>query len=412
MNPGRYVLPILGLAVAVATTATTPAPAPAPSPKIVVSGRVRVYNFTRSYRTGTIDTQATSIALKLHLETAPRDGLGAGLTYYSANPFSNGAIVPNELESSLPGVALNTLAEIYAQYRSRGTLVRIGRQTLQTPFANPADSRTILVTYEGIGLTQALPRQWTLSAYRIDRVKNRTVATFTPTSFVTATPTGGFAALGLARASKRGTFQAWVYRFDRLSSLLYADGSTTLALSHGWRAAASAQFATENGLSNSVLGPISGHLYGARVVAGARNLEFGLAYDRVPDVPGAYKRGALLSPYTFGDNSDPLYTTLIGASLVEKAGPGQAYVLSSTFTSDDKRFKGILARGRFDLLTTLAAPKNEMYETDFDVAYDLLRPKSPTDPHGLWFHERYFAQDTTVKPYTYQQSRLFLDYTW
>jgi hypothetical protein len=400
------------LVLAVAIIAAAPAPGPSPSPKVVVSGRVRAYNFTRSYKTDTRDTQATSIALKLHVETAPRDGLGAGLTYYSPTPFSNAANAPNELETSLPGVTLNTLAEIYAQYRSHGTLVRVGRQTVQTPFANPADSRTIPVTYEGIGLTQALARGWTLWAYRIDRVKNRTVATFTPTSFVTTTPTGGFAALGLARASKRGAFQAWAYRFDRLSTLLYADGTTTFASSHGWRISGAAQFATENGLPNSVLGPIAGHLYGARLLAGARNLEFGLAYDRVPDVPGTYKRGALLSPYTFGDNSDPLFTTLIGASLVEKASPGQAYTLSGTFTSTDKRFKGILARGRFDLLTTPAVPKNELYETDFDVAYNLLRPRSPTDPHGLWFHERYFVQDTTGKPYTYQQSRLFLDYTW
>jgi len=399
-----------GLAVAVATLGATPAPAP--SAKLVVSGRIRAYNFTRSYRTGTTDTQATSIALKLHVETAPHDGLGAGLTYYSANPFSNGAIVPAELESSLPGTTLNTLAEAYLQYRSRGTLVRVGRQSLQTPFAGPADSRTIPVTYEGVGLTQTLARGWTLSAYRIDRVKNRTVATFTPVSFVTAVPTGGFGAFGLARASKRGTFQAWAYRFDRLSSLLYADGATTLPLAHGWHATASAQFAAENGLADGVLGPVTGHLYGARLAAGARALEFGLAYDRVPAVAGTYKNGALLSPYTFGDNSDPLFTTLIGASLVEKAVPGQAYVLSGTFSSSDKRFKGILARGRFDLLTSPAVPRNELYETDFDVAYNLLRPRSPNDPHGLWFHERYFVQDTTVKPYTYQQSRFFIDYTW
>ncbi|HEY8322081.1 MAG TPA: OprD family outer membrane porin [Candidatus Baltobacteraceae bacterium] len=198
---------VAGLAVAVATLGATPAPAP--SPKIAVSGRVRAYNFTRSYRTGAVDTQAASIALKLHVETAPHDGLGAALTYYSANPFSNGAIAPNEIETSLPGTTLNTLAEIYVQYRSRGTLVRLGRQTLQTPFANPADSRTIPVTYEGVGATQALARGWTLAAYRIDRVKNRTAATFTPASFVTTVPTGGFAAFGLVRASKRGTFQAW-----------------------------------------------------------------------------------------------------------------------------------------------------------------------------------------------------------
>ncbi|HEY8322080.1 MAG TPA: hypothetical protein VIG46_09865 [Candidatus Baltobacteraceae bacterium] len=55
---------------------------------------------------------------------------------------------------------------------------------------------------------------------------------------------------------------------------------------------------------------------------------------------------------------------MIGASLVEKAVPGQAYVLSGTFTSSDKRFRGILARGWFDLLTSPAVPKNELYETD------------------------------------------------
>jgi hypothetical protein len=403
---------LVGLAAALSALAVAPTPAPSPKPKIVVSGRVRAYNFARSYRTGTTDTQASSLGLKLHAESTPHNGLGVGLTYYSAYPFSDGGIVPAELETSLPGVKLNTLAEAYAQYTSRATLIRVGRQTLATPFANAADSRVIPVTFEGIGVAQALSPVWTLFAYRIDRTKNRTAATFTPTSFVTATPTGGFAALGLTRSTKRGTFQLWAYQFDRISSLLYADGSSAFATGRTWHASAAAQYASENGATGGVLGSFGEHLYGARLGAGSGNLELVLAYDRVPAVLGAYKSGALLSPYTFGDNADPLYTTLIGASLVEKASPGQAYVVSSTYTSENKRFKGILARGRFDLLTTASIPKNELYESDADVAYNLLRPRSATDPHGLWFHERFFVQDTTVKPYKYEQNRLFVDYTW
>jgi hypothetical protein len=114
---------VLGLAAALSTLAV------APKPRFVVSGRVRAYGFARSYKTGTTDTQASSIALKVHVETAPHDGLGIGLTYYSAFLFSNGAIAPAELESSLPGVRLNTLAEAYAQFGNSHTLIRAGRTT-------------------------------------------------------------------------------------------------------------------------------------------------------------------------------------------------------------------------------------------------------------------------------------------
>ncbi len=391
----------MSLILAAIIAVAQPTPKPSPAPVISVSGRVRAYNFARWYQTGATSQQATSAAVRLHFETVSRKPFSLAYTYYSAYPIGSAGIAPANLEPSLPGVRLTTTAEAYAQYRTGGLTVRAGRQILSTPWTNPGDSRLVPIAFDGASVAGTLAHGWSISALRMISVKNRTATGFAGTNFVSNVPNAGFAALGAAR----GTTSMWYYKFSGVATMLYGETARTWKIGHA-RLGAQAQYASENATSG-LLGRIASHLYGARLSAGAGLVDVAVAYDRIPNVVGAYRNGALVSPYTFGDNNDPLFATGIGATLIDKASAGQALYVTATYTSSNKRLKLILGQVRDELLA--GAVSSSLSENDADLAYAIFVRKNG---QSLWLHERAFAQKSPGAPYTYGQSRFYFDYTW
>lgn len=182
---------------ALAETSATPAPnviaqgspAPKATPKpFAYRGYVRAYDFTRqnasSYnKPGTANQQSFAAAISGHAQYTWFNSLTVGGTYLYSNPF-NGCAQPTthlsqttppgpcsnkanpapalQQDDTLPGFSLNTLYEAYVQYQDKSLYAKVGDQVINTPWANPSDSRLKPVAFRGYDASYKLNPNWTI----------------------------------------------------------------------------------------------------------------------------------------------------------------------------------------------------------------------------------------------------------
>jgi len=89
-----------------------------------------------------------AIGGKLHFETASTDGVSLGASYYGTTEVfndDNGGLVPlrGEMDKSY-----SILGEIYLKYESGKSMLKVGRQEIETPFAQTDDIGMIPNTFE------------------------------------------------------------------------------------------------------------------------------------------------------------------------------------------------------------------------------------------------------------------------
>jgi hypothetical protein len=157
------------LAATVLAASASPAPTPTPKPwieNLTWNGAARAYYFVRSNGNtclasgcnpkGTPDAQAFSSGLKLHgTFTIPRTAWSLGATYFGAEPFGTnapgvlGVGYNPQVDNTLPGYGLSTLGEMYVQYKTPGVFFQTGKEEINTPWANAADSRIVPLLFQG-----------------------------------------------------------------------------------------------------------------------------------------------------------------------------------------------------------------------------------------------------------------------
>lgn len=130
----------------------------------------------------------------------------------------------------------------------------------------------------------------------------------------------------------------WGYQFQNYGTLLYADNSIKFQTSKTVSFSLAAQAGSDNqigngnnAITNDNLGQISSNFVGLQgsVTLDFFNLDVG--FNNVWGPSSAYGNGAIVSPYTYGFASDPLYTTPYMSGLADLSTAGQAYKISPTF---------------------------------------------------------------------------------
>jgi hypothetical protein len=163
-------------AVAAAQGPAAPTPKPAPTPdRVKFSGNVRAYYFTRTNRVGT-NASAFNTEGKLHAEyTFPGSPWTIGVSYFGAEPFGANGQNPGfnkTVDDTLPGYTLSLLGEYYLQYKTKYLSAITGKEIINTPWANPSDSRLVPVIFQGTGVSVNLSPQTTLGAMYMARFRH------------------------------------------------------------------------------------------------------------------------------------------------------------------------------------------------------------------------------------------------
>ncbi len=353
-----------------------------------LTGRFRDYDFSRWYENSAapIDQHANGLAGLFNFRSRRFGGHWRGYaSFYVATDLfgiNNSQMDYRALDTTLFGThTLQSLGQAYLTYQQAGFQIGGGAFPLNTPWMGSSDSRLIPATYEGFfGRWNPAPG-WTLEAIREFRWKSRTSSRFsatnlynsagvagiyggTPDPTVGGTRNPGTFALGSTWAWKTVRADLWYYDFYHFAQMAYGSGSLHLSLQGTDFLIIGIQGLREWSQNSTSLGvPVASSAYGAEVGLGFSASRLILSYDRIPRAVTGFRNGGVVSPYTSGYATDPLYTTSMTAGLVEK-GPGQALKLA-WIQFFEHSFRVILSEAGY--WTTPAYPNT--HETDIDVTW-------------------------------------------
>lgn len=159
------------------------------------------------------------------------------------------------------------------------------------------------------------------------------------TPYLFSDPSAGTVAIGANYMGFDNSYnlRLWAYSFNNYANLVYADNSIKFSpnpqLSFTLAAQGGMEWGeTNNALTNNGYGNVQSNFVGAQ--AGLSYEWFGLTlgYNNVWGPQTAFGNGAIVSPYTYNVNWDPLYSTAWMQGLVGKASAGQAYKIAPSFT--------------------------------------------------------------------------------
>lgn len=123
-----------------------------------------------------------------------------------------------------------------------------------------------------------------------------------------------------------------------------------------------------NALTNDNLGQISSNFVGLQGTFNYDWFGLSLGYNNVWGANSAYGNGAIVTPYTYGFATDPLYSTPYMAGLADFGTAGSALKLSPTFTFLDG---GLAFSTAYTTFNTSVAQWNGTQEYDFTAMYHI-----------------------------------------
>jgi hypothetical protein len=364
-----------------------------------LSGQLRSYYFRRDYSTAsTANARAFALAGLFNYRTPGfLGGFSLGASFFTANALGSKSSDPKRLDATLMGTAnaINALGQAFVQYSGHGVLVRLGDQLINTPWAGASDSRAVPATYQGAYGAFTPVAGLTLTALRITRFKGRTAEGFFKDNLYYS-PTwngdgsyGGISNLPAGARHAPGTLafgatyrfsglkaSAWYYRFLGFAHMVYGQLAGTLRAGSAVEPFAGAQIVHEWGRSNRFAQTgtrffgqpgtaVDSFTLGGIIGAKAYGASLSVSYDQLRrEGPGALGAGALISPYTAGYATDPLYTTSMIRGMVE-LGPGRAWKVRATEGALGKRL--LLSASFAEYRSDFEGLNTELY---FGVIYE------------------------------------------
>lgn len=317
------------------------------------SGYLRSYEWSNNnfYNTN-ISNNIFVVGGKLKAETGTVDGFSAGAAFYTSHTPQSTYNDPTSYDPTL-GTNIDTLGESYLNYHNDSVNLRVGRQAIDTPFANGADYRMIPALYQGETFSYTPSQDFSLTFGRISRYKSWTSATFDRTNNETAGPfqksgpgflnfpdmvTGGFWYAGahdaLDMKGEKLSSQLWYYDFFDIAHLVFLDEKLTFNLQNDFKPFVGLQYANEQNEGAALFGTVNSTPYGLQMGADFGKNNLTAAAIHIPAHPGTFNNGGLASPYTDGYGSASLFT---GNMLfpTEGLGSGNAVQLSGSHAFDE-----------------------------------------------------------------------------
>ena len=365
--------------------------------KSKISGQVRSYYFNRLYGAANVPNQdAFALGGLLDIKSAPfLGGFGVGVSFYTANDLGTHGYSPATVDTTMMGLksSLNALGQAYIQYANPGQqlLVRAGDQEINTPWMNASDSRMLPATYQGLFINYSPIRILHIYGMRIFRWKSRTSGNYYKDNLYykagydgdpiyggggpdnaaslteSASQTNGVLALGADINVSGLDAQAWFYKFYQFAQMYYTNMIYTLNGRTNISPFFGIQYVRETD-NDSILGNINNVTWGAMVGIKLPHGLFSCGYNSVTYKKGAFGDGSIVSPYTVGYTSDPLYSTTMLLGLVEQ-GPGHGWVVKLEYNMLHKRIHIGVAYG---LYNTYRSGNNDTLYTDIIYRPDIF----------------------------------------
>jgi len=332
----------------------------------------------------------------------------------------------------------------------QGLLAKVGDQVISTPWAWGVDTRLKPVSFRGADAAYTFDKNWSVEVMDMDRAEFRAESDFSdftlltgtkiasanyggaPSNLVvtpyTAIDTNGFTYGRVSYASPTFTTNLHFYDFLDIATAFWLDGK--YQLSGYLKPAFSFQLGSEHDSGRAVLGKIDSQIYGVQAqISPTKFLDFLAGVDVQPGkqdlvtlpstvtcsssnaisakTPFMYflpaggtpqcrnvangqtivYYGGWASPYTSGYVGDPLFSTTLTTSMVDRASPGQALQLQLIGYALKRQLR-LQARQGWYVFGDVQAGVAPTREFDADAWYFFNKVR-PGPYKGLSFRYRY-----------------------
>jgi hypothetical protein len=308
------------------------------------SGQIRAFYINRDYTfadsTGTsstdnkaLDRDGLAVGGKLSYETAPLYGISAGAVFYTTNAMDSASPVASKNDTTIfgrdpvSGNRKNTtyLGQAYLQGQYGKTLVKVGRQQLDTPLAGSDDARMLPTLFEAAVVINSDIKDTTLIGSYVSKIAYGTFANaYSGGELALISGYGnrtdykngyfqnmGKAALGdsaknsgvtAAAAIYKGipgvTLQVWDYYAHDILNAIYAqaDYSWKCLLNPAATMTGSVQYIKESDMHDT-LNLSSASYYGAQLAMKAGSFNAAAAYSSTGKNSNSSFNGSVLTPW-------------------------------------------------------------------------------------------------------------------
>lgn len=302
------------------------------------------------------DRDHTDIALggKLHLDTASWHGVSAGASFYTTNAigkhegYLSGANIPF-FDGN--GNAYSILGEAYLQGEWEKTLLKLGRQEMDTPFADTDDIGMIVNTFEAITLVNTDIKDTTIILAQLQKMAG--VDAEVPGRFTKLNGNDGVQVLGMTYEGIKGlALSGWYYHANDLINVPYIEATYEADLG-GVTLGVGAQYAYMDWD-----GDTTAEVIGASISAGFEpaGLTLGVAYNKSAD-------GA--ADDLFGGG--PFFTSSEHLTLPAAGNNGEAVMYTAEWDTDTIGVDGLILGAGY--LTLESDTGLESSELDIVASY-------------------------------------------
>jgi imipenem/basic amino acid-specific outer membrane pore len=252
-----------------------------------VSGQIRAAYINQDNALDA-DTYATSIGGILKYETAAWNDIKLGIAGYTSqkidfatgnNESANNDFFGNNAKSYI------YLGEAYIDYSTDDFVLRVGRQQIDTPFAQTDDIRMLPNTFEAAFATYKVADEVTLLGGYLKRFagydSGNDISKFKKLDGVDS---NGALVLGVVNESVENlAVQGWYYGINNLTNILYTDATYSVSLNESMGLEFAGQFGHFNETKNS---GVEGNVYGIGVSFNVDMLTVGAASNVVSNNNG------------------------------------------------------------------------------------------------------------------------------
>ena len=325
-------------------------------------GQIRLGYIAQNNPEGTADSDATALGGQLKFETAAWNGLKFGVAAYISQEIGALSGDGEELNPDFFAEGGNSFAYVgegYIDYGWNGLNLRLGRQQLDTPFADRDDIRMLPNTFEGLIVTYSGIDKTTLVGGYVTRW-----AGYDSEGDITAfkrfddNTSSGAAVAGIVNETVEGlALQGWYYGIDNVADAFYADAVYGGEIAGGARFEAGLQGAyfAEKGASG-----IDGSVGGLLLTVGYDALMLLGAYNRATNDDGT-------AP-TDGLGGGPYFTSMEEMT-IDGLEDAEAFAFGAEADLSSVGIDGLGLCLTYGLFTSGTTPSEKAEEVDVIVSY-------------------------------------------
>jgi hypothetical protein len=314
------------------------------------------------------DTYGTSIGGILKYETADWNGLKLGVGAYVSEKIGFATGKNDKVNLDLfdeEGKSFAYVGEAYLDYTINDLNVRVGRQRLDTPFADTDDIRMLPNTYEAAIATYSAIEGTTLVGGYVTRWAGYDSGDYKSTFKKVDADLGagfdgesdGIIVLGAVNESIENlAVQAWYYGADRVANISYMDAAYVIPFSEEMGLEISAQYAHFREKNNT---GFNGSVYGVGAAFNIGALTVGAVYNKASNGEGK------VPPIGFGGGP---YMTSMEEWTIQDMEDAKAYQLNAEIGLGGIGLEGVSLTA---LYGDFKSTPLDMHLTEFDAIVSL-----------------------------------------